>query len=113
MCKQCGGKCGTIKHGCYLGSYKVPMPAPYILHTGERVLNRRQTVALANAEKQGIIKLPPGATKPQRLSKTEVRKMLTHYVNGTTRGPQKNKKKAKAKSNVKGKKGNKSGDKNK
>jgi hypothetical protein len=89
------------------------MPAPYILHTGERVLNRRQTVALANAEKQGIIKLPPGATKPQRLSKTEVRKMLTHYVNGTTRGPQKNKKKAAAKSNVKGKKGNKSSDKNK
>jgi len=38
--------------------------------------------------------------------------MLTHYVNGTTRGPQ-NKKKTKAKSNVKGKKGNKSGDKNK
>lgn len=104
MCKKCGGKCGSITHGCYQGSYRVPMPAPYILHTGERVLNRQQTVALANAEKQGIIDLPKGARKPQRLSKVEVRKMLTHYVNGTKRGPAKKKTKGKGKGKADSKK---------
>jgi hypothetical protein len=82
MKKNCD--CGL--KSAYKGTYKVPNPAPYILHTGERVLNRLQTKALDRLEKSGIIKLPKGAKIPQKLSKPEVKKILTMMMNGTKRG---------------------------
>ena len=65
---------------CYKGTYRVPIPAPYILHTGERVLNVRQTKALDRLEKNGKIKLPKGAKNPQRVSKKEVKRIMTMYL---------------------------------
>ena len=79
----------VIQHGGYLGTYKVPAPAPYILHSGERVLNKQQTQALAKLEKSGKVSLPKGAKVPQKASKTEVKKILTMMINNTKRGKKK------------------------
>ena len=81
--------CDCKMKSAYKGTYRVAVPAPYILHTGERVLNRKQTEALAKLEKEGGVKLPKGALKPQRLSKIEVRKILTMMLRGTKRGKKK------------------------
>lgn len=75
-----------IQKGCYKGSYRVSQPAPYILHTGERVLNKAQTLALNRLEKSGKVKLPKGLKVPQKVSRSEVKKILTMMVNGTKRG---------------------------
>jgi len=79
----------VIQYGGYLGSFKVPAPAPYILHSGERVLNKLQTQALAKLEKTGKVSLPKGAKVPQKVSKTEVKKILTMMINGSKRGKKK------------------------
>jgi hypothetical protein len=75
-----------VYKAAYKGTYRVKTPAPYILHTGERVLNRAQTVALDRLEKAGKVKLPKGAKVPQKVSKVEVRKILSMMVNNTKRG---------------------------
>lgn len=85
----CGKKCPCKKcdvYSAYKGTNRVPKPAPYILHTGERVLNRLQTNALDRLEKLGKVKLPKGSLTPQKLSKVEVKRILTMMVNGTKRG---------------------------
>jgi hypothetical protein len=90
----CGKKCLCKKcevYSAYKGTNRVKAPAPYILHTGERVLNRRQTEALDRLEKLGKVKLPKGSLVPQKLKKVEVKRILSMMVNGTKRG-RKNKK---------------------
>lgn len=66
--------------------YRVDKPRPFILHTGERVLNRNQTKALDRLQKQGKVKLPKGAKKPKAVSLTEVKKVYKMIINKTKRG---------------------------
>lgn len=69
---------------------KIDKPRPVVLHTGERVLNRKQTLALDKLLKAGKVSLPKGGRKPKPISRTEVKKVYAMLINNTKRGKKKN-----------------------
>ena len=65
--------------------FRIDKPRPIIVHTGERILNKKQTEYLDKLIKSKKIKLPKGGKAPEKVSITEVKKVYKMLINNTKR----------------------------
>jgi hypothetical protein len=66
-------------------NFRIDRPRPVIVHTGERILNKKQTQYLDKLIKSKKIKLPKGGKAPEKVSITEVKKVYKMLINNTKR----------------------------